>query len=110
MVVAPHKRCLLNGCVQELELDTGSSISIVTEGMMRYIRSAKVYRTYLKANDYGNNSIKFVGETTRNVKIKNAIEQHTFLLVNNNLSPLFGKDLCKKYLYLFKSARISSLY
>jgi hypothetical protein len=65
--------------------------------MVRNIQGAKVYRTHQRAKDYGNNAIKFIGETTLNVKIRKAVKKHTFLVVENSLSPLFGRDLCKKF-------------
>lgn len=44
-------RGILNGCRRELELDTGSSVSIMTDGMVRNIRSSKVGRRHQKARD-----------------------------------------------------------
>lgn len=67
-------RCILNVCAQALELDKGSSVSILTEGMVLNVRSAKVSKMYQKAKDAGNNVIKFIDETTQNVEIKNLIK------------------------------------
>lgn len=67
--------------------------SILTEGIDRNYHDAKMCRTYRKANDYGNHLIKFIGKTTRNVEMKDATNQHTFLVVNNNLLQLFGRDV-----------------
>lgn len=85
------ERCSLNGCTQEFKLDTGSSESILTEGMVRDIRRAKLSKTSQKPKDYGYNVIKFVEETTLNVEIKITIKQHTFLVVTDHLSQLFGR-------------------
>lgn len=78
-------------------MDTGSSVSILTDSMERNIRGAKVSRTHRKVRDYGYNAIKFIGKTILNVKIRNTIKQHTFYVIKRNLSPLFGRDLCKKF-------------
>lgn len=44
----------------------GSSVGILTEGMARNIRGAKVSRTYQQVEDYGNEAIKFIVKTSHN--------------------------------------------
>lgn len=62
------------------KLNTGYSVSILSEGMVRNIRSGKIFRTYQKGKKYGINAYKFVGETILNVNINNRTKSHTFLL------------------------------
>lgn len=88
-------RCILNGCTQELKLDTGSLVSILTDGMVQNICGAGVCRSYQKAEDYDNNALKFIDETT-DVKNKNTTKQY-FSCRNYNQSPLFGRDLGIKF-------------
>ena len=92
-----HIKCKLNGHTVKLELDTGSSISIITENTINRIKSAVVHETRQKAIDYGNNAIAFIGETTLAINVEGTIKSHTFLVVKDDLSSLFGRDLCEKF-------------
>lgn len=74
--------CIINSCTQELELDLGSSVNILTEGMLRNVRGANM-RTNQKAKSYSSKVIKFIGKTTLNVKIKTLTILLSFPVVNN---------------------------
>jgi hypothetical protein len=87
----------LNNTVKSLELDTGSAVSIINQSMLNDIKNVTIFETVRTARDYGNNSIKFIGEAVIKVKIGNVIKNHAFLVVDDNLSPLFGRDLCAKF-------------
>lgn len=61
--------CILNEWAQERDLDMNSSVSILTEDMVRNIRCAKVSKMFQKVKDYGDNVVQFIGEIILNVKI-----------------------------------------
>jgi len=88
--------CALNNVKVNLEIDTGSFISTLSKTDLKDLRNYKIVNTTKRAKGYGNSVIKFVGETTLDVKFNNKRVTHTFLIVDSQQVSLLGRDLCKK--------------
>jgi hypothetical protein len=87
----------LNNRDVPLELDTGSSISIINEDTLRTIPNHCITASNKVAKDYGNNPIKIIGESRLSVRLNNRVVNHNFIVVDNKHVCLFGRDLCDKF-------------
>ena len=75
--------CKLNNKEVSFELDTGSYISTLGKEEFLRLSNAKLLPTLKQAKGYGNNVIKFLGETNVEVKFENCKIRHTFYIVES---------------------------
>lgn len=88
--------CGVNNIFVNLEVDTGSYISTISEKYLNIMNYGKVKPTNIKAKSYSGDVIAFKGEVCLRISHDNNIIYHTFYVVNRNSASLMGRDLCNK--------------